>query len=45
MTDGNAIFPPPPLSYVAGDYSDLKLQVKEAGLLEKQPRYYLSMFS
>jgi len=43
MTDGNAIFPPSPLSHVAGDYSDLKFQVKEAGLLEKQPRYYLSI--
>lgn len=42
MTDGNAMFPLP-LSHVAGDYADLKCQVKEAGLLEKQPRYYLSM--
>lgn len=42
MTHGNAMFPLP-LSHVAGDYADLKSQVKEAGLLEKQPRYYLSM--
>ena len=42
MTDGKAIFPPP-VTHLTSDYSTLKFQVKQAGLLEKQPRYYMSI--
>ena len=42
MTDGKAIFPPP-VTHLTSDYSTLKFQVKQAGLLEKQPRYYMRM--
>ena len=40
MTDGNAFIPNLISSKVA-DYSELKCLVKEAGLLQKQPQYYM----
>ncbi len=42
MIDGSITFSVP-VSGAASDYSDLKYQIKKAGLLEKQPHFYLGM--
>ena len=40
MTDGNTVLPTP-ISHFTNEYAELKYQIKEAGLLEKQPLYYV----